>query len=140
MLPIEALPIPHRIKEALKGRDAIAIFKEAAPYCAVYLINCIVGKRFKPSWSRIEVAKYVIDQVHGRAKIKAELTGAGGAPLDWRAVMVLAGMAEEMLASGQLPPLGGDNGGKTPVIVPADVSPRALMVVEQPEEDTPEKP
>lgn len=145
-MPVDPLPIPHAIKEKLRGRDAMDILKEAAPYCATYIINCVIGKKFKPSWARIDVAKYVIDQVHGRAKIKAEFTGAGGAPLDWKGVIILAGIYEEMLNTGQIPAVDGGNGSKKPLFDVSEVSTRALMIpptppkdADQPPEDNPQK-
>ncbi|GAG23209.1 unnamed protein product, partial [marine sediment metagenome] len=146
-VPIAPLPIPKAVKAALRGRDGMDILKEAAPYCATYLINCIVGKTFKPSWSRIEVAKYVLDQVYGKAKIKAEITGVGGAPLSWREVTILAGVAAEMVESGALlvqsgaqTVQSGDNGAKKPVINPAEVSSRALMLPPVPLTNPEEQP
>ena len=94
-VPVEALPIPTKTKDLMVGKDTLTILKEAAPHCAQYLFNCLISKRFKPSWARIDVAKYVIDQVVGKAKIRAEITGAGGAPLTWLGVVNLFAQVED---------------------------------------------
>ncbi len=100
-VPDGVIPVPLAIQKLLVGRSAGDILKEAAPYCAHYLYNCIITKKLKPSWPKIDVAKYIIDQVEGKARIRAELTGAGGAPLSWQALVILAAKAEaEELARG----------------------------------------
>jgi len=114
-VPRGIIPVPQYLERLLKGRSAADIMKEAAPFCAHYLYNCIVTQKFKPSWARIDVAKYIIDQVEGKARIRAELTGAGGAPLSWQALVVLAEKAEELERLGQRlgPPLSAKETGKS---------------------------
>lgn len=94
-IPLDSVPIPKAMKKELAGKSALSIINEAAPLCAQYLMNCIILKRFKPSWARIDVAKYVVDQAIGKAKIRAEITGAGGAPLSWLGVVNLFAQVED---------------------------------------------
>ena len=107
-IPPGALPIPMSVKALVSGKDAMTILREAAPYCAHYLYNCIIGRKFKPAWARIDVAKYVLDQVCGKARVRLEVSGADGTPLNWQSVMLLfaqADKAEELSRHGKPLPL-----------------------------------
>jgi len=66
------------------------ILAAAAIPTARYLRGVIDGTIKRPSWSRIEVAKFIIDHELGKARIKAEITGAGGVPTTWQELVLLA--------------------------------------------------
>lgn len=65
-------------------------------HCAVYLRDCMTKKKFRPSWAKLKVCEYVLDRELGKAKIMAEVTGEGGAPLTWQALVLLAGQADQV--------------------------------------------
>jgi len=71
-------------------KEAGGILAEAAPVAAQYLVDVAKGLVHRPSWSKIEVCKYVVDQVLGKARVRAEITGAGGVPLTMQALVMLA--------------------------------------------------
>lgn len=89
-----------------EAKDAGAILFRSAPDCALYLVRCVSGKVKRPSYARIDVAKYILDQVVGKARIKGE--GGGGAPVSWTAIILLARQAEqgEDAAAHPLAPVG----------------------------------
>jgi len=66
----------------------------AAIPAARYLRGVIDGTIKKPSWSKIDVCKYILDHELGKPRIKAEISGAGGVPLTWQALILLAEQAE----------------------------------------------
>jgi len=89
-IPLGYLPVPANVKRELEGRDTQDIMRLAAPFCAQYLLNCVFYKKLKPSWARIDVCKFIIDHHLGKARIKTEITGPGGAPLTMQALVILA--------------------------------------------------
>jgi hypothetical protein len=55
----------------------------------------IRGEIKRPSWSRIEVCKFIIDHELGRPRVKLEPVGSDGTPLTWAALVLMAEQAEE---------------------------------------------
>lgn len=108
-------------------KEAKTIIQDTAPVAARYLQSIIEGTEKRPSWPRIECCKYVVDQALGRAKVRTELTGAGGTPLTWQAVILLAEEADQeggppkipggvrlIPAEALKPPGDGGGGGSGP--------------------------
>lgn len=87
-----------------KVRDTIAIIRGAAPDAASYLRDIITGKVKRPSWIKFKVAEFIIEHEIGKPPQRHELTGAGGAPLTWPAIILLAEQAE---VGGEKPKLPG---------------------------------
>jgi hypothetical protein len=79
-----------RLKKTVELANCQQIMAAAALPAARYLRDVIVGTVKRPSWSRIECAKFLIDHFLGKPKQRTELTGAGGTPLTWEAVLLLA--------------------------------------------------
>ena len=96
-----------RKKKTVELANTAQILSGAAPHAARYLRDIATGKVTKPSWSKIDVAKYILDHELGKPRIKAELTGASGVPLDWRGILILAGIAEQAENEGEVPKIPG---------------------------------
>ena len=88
-----------------KVKDTIAIIRGAAPDAAAYLRDIITGKVKRPSWARIRCCEFIIEHEIGKPRQKTELTGAGGIPLDWRALVLLAEKREGGRDEPDSPPL-----------------------------------
>lgn len=103
-VPLVSFPIPPTLKARIKGLSGMQILRIAEPYAALYLLDSLILKRFKPSWARIDVAKYVLDQVNGKARARLEISGTDGSPASWQALMLLftqTETVEELARHGQ---------------------------------------
>ena len=87
-----------------KVKDTIQILRGAAPDCAAYLRDIINGKVKRPSWIKFKICEFIIEHEIGKPPQRHELAGAGGVPLTWQAVLVLAGQAE---SQGEMPKIVG---------------------------------
>lgn len=87
-----------------KVKDTIAILRGAAPDAASYLRDIITGKVKRPSWIKFKVCEFIIEHEIGKPPQRHELSGAGGTPLTWQAVILLAEQAGE---GGELPKIVG---------------------------------
>lgn len=96
-----------RKKKVVELANCGLILTAAAPYAAKYLRDVIKGVIKRPSWARVEVAKFIIDHEIGKARQKTEITGAGGVPLTWKAVVELAIRKDDELEEGELPTIKG---------------------------------
>jgi hypothetical protein len=76
-------------------RNSAQIMHETAPHAARYIRDAILGKIRQPSWAKINLCEYVLDHELGKARVKTEITGVGGTPLNWQMVVLLAKEAED---------------------------------------------
>jgi len=72
----------RKSRKAILG-NAMDLMIKAAPEAAQYLYDVVSGAipARKVSFSRIDCAKYVIDQVHGKAPTKVQVSTPGGQAL-----------------------------------------------------------
>lgn len=61
---------------------------------AAQYLKDVMFRKAKASWPLLRIAEYSIDHEIGKAKIKAELTGAGGRPLTIAELIFLVSGAE----------------------------------------------
>lgn len=101
-----------------KVRDTIAIIRGTAPDAAAYLRDIITGKVKRPSWIKFKVCEFIIDHEIGKPPQRHELTGAGGIPLTWQAVILLAAREDQGGGEPLLPPA-------EPIQIPKEASQEA---------------
>ena len=72
----------RKSRKAILG-NAMDIMIKSAPEAAQYLFDVVSGAipSRKVSYSRIDCAKYIIDQVHGKAPSKVQVSGSDGQSL-----------------------------------------------------------
>jgi hypothetical protein len=133
----------HKTKAELAG-DTIQVLRASAPHAAKYLRDVILKRVKQPSWPRIDVCKFVIEHEIGKPRQKTELTGAGGTPLTWQAIIVLAEQADQDNETPIFPPQIAEKTAENEIsddenkaLVPADFSPQPPM---SPEKDNPSEP
>jgi hypothetical protein len=113
--PGSGRPIKLNI-EGIESRDTRTIIKAAAPHAAKYFLDIVLQRVKKPSWARIRVCEFIIEQEVGKARQRTELTGADGAPLNWQQLNILAEKAEVLILEQ----------AKTEGILPEEVRTRVL--------------
>jgi hypothetical protein len=82
----------RKSRKAILG-NAMDLMIKAAPEAAQYLFDVVSGAipARKVSYSRIDCAKYVIDQVHGKAPTKVQVsTPAGQALVSYTQLILMA--------------------------------------------------
>ncbi len=94
-------PRKHDEKRGLdRTRSILEVIRQASMDAIWYLEEVAQGE-VRAEWARINVCQYLIDQQIGKPKQRTEITGAGGAPLTWQALVLLV-KAEE---AKELPPV-----------------------------------
>jgi hypothetical protein len=86
----------RKSRKAILG-NAMDIMIKSAPSAAQYLADVVAGKipAQKVSASRIDCAKYIIDQVHGKAPTKVQVSTPNGQALVTYTQLIM--MAEQQI-------------------------------------------
>jgi hypothetical protein len=92
-------------------KDTREIMRGAAPRAAAYIRDVVTTKVKRPSYIRVECAKYIVDHQIGKAPQRHELTGVDGKPLTLLE-LCLAAEAAGLLPPAPPPENGGDGGGE----------------------------
>lgn len=81
-------------------QDSMSVLRASAPYAAKYLRDVVRKSVSKPSWARIHVCEFILEHILGKPPQRHEITGAGGTPLTWQAIVLLAEQAPQV----EIPP------------------------------------
>ena len=114
----------RKSRKAILG-NAMDLMIKAAPEAAQYLFDVVSGAipSRKVSYSRIDCAKYIIDQVHGKAPSKVQVSTPNGQALaSYTQLIMLAEQASQPetqpieIDSFQVPALPENKGSDSSVI------------------------